>query len=485
MIILKKLILNHTAMKKPIPFISFLLASTLIIAQELGPGVSRFVDIPAGPVALTNATIIDGTGSGIMHNMTLIIRDRLIEEIVPADQAVIPEDSEHLDCTGKTIIPGLVMLHEHLFYSMPFEDHFSVSQASFTFPRLYLAGGVTTMRTAASIETQSDLNVKRWIDQGKSVGPKIDVTGPFIDRPGMDIPELTFINSPEQAGSVVDFWADMGATSFKVYMGATGEDLEEVVKRAHQWNYKVTGHLCAVTYREAADLGIDNLEHGFMTSSDFIEGRIAGQCNSRAIRPSLMALDADDPRMEELIEHLVSKNVALTSTLNVFEPYTGREVVPGGGIEALAPQVRERILTLYAARIHSDSSSLSLFKKEMYWEKKFHDAGGLLLAGTDPTGSGRVVAGYSNQHTLELFVEAGFTVEEAVGISTLNGATYLGIDREAGSLEQGKLADLVIIEGDLEKDISNIRKMELVFKEGVGYNSKRLFESVKGQVGLN
>ena len=121
----------------------------------------------------------------------------------------------------------------------------------------------------------------------------------------------------------------------------------------------------------------------------------------------------------------------------------------------------------------------------MYWEKKFYDAGGLLIAGTDPTGSGRVVAGYANQHTLELFVEAGFTVAEAVGITTLNGATYLGINKETGSLEKGKFADLVIINGDLEKDISNIRNMELVFKEGAGFNSKRLFESVEGKVGLN
>jgi len=472
-------------MKKLIPFIILFLVATYSDAQELSPNVSRFVDVPAGLVALTNATVIDGTGSETLHNMTIIIRDNLIEEIIPSDNAAVPENSEIIDCTGKTVIPGLVMLHEHLFYSMPFENHFTISQMSFTFPRLYLAGGVTTMRTAASIETQSDLNIKRWIDEGKITGPKIDVTGPFIDRPGMEIPELTFINSSEQAGGVVDFWADMGVSSFKVYMGVTREDLKEVVKRAHQWNCKVTGHLCAVTYREAADIGIDNLEHGFMTSTDFIKVKEPDKCNSRAIRPSLMALDADDPEMEDLIKHLIEKEVALTSTLNVFEPYTGREVVPGGGIEALATQVRERILKLYTRRIHTDSASLNLFKKEMYWEKKFHDAGGLLLAGTDPTGSGRIVAGYSNQHTIELFVEAGFTVAEAISISTLNGATYLGINEETGSLEKGKLADLVIINGDLEEDISNIRNMELVFKEGTGFKSKRLFESVEGKVGLN
>ncbi|UCG28542.1 MAG: amidohydrolase family protein, partial [Bacteroidales bacterium] len=253
----------------------------------------------------------------------------------------------------------------------------------------------------------------------------------------------------------------------------------------HEWGYKVTGHICALTYREAADIGIDNLEHGFLSSSDFIKDKEPDVCNSRKIRPSLMDLDKDSPEMEDLINHLIEKGVALTSTLNVFEPYTGREVVPGGGIEALASQVRERVLTVYARNVNRDSASIRLFKKEMYWEKKFYDAGGLLVAGTDPTGAGRVVAGYSNQHTLELFVEAGFTVAEAVNISTLNGAEYLGIEKKTGSVKKGKTADLVIIDGDLEKDIRNIRKMEIVFKEGTGFNSKGLFESVHGKVGLN
>jgi imidazolonepropionase-like amidohydrolase len=454
-------------------------------SQELSENVKRFVDVQGDLVALTNATIIDGTGADAISGMTIIISNSIIRDIYKDESADPPEGADIIECTGKTVIPGLVMLHEHLFYSMPFENHFTVSQMSFTFPRLYLAGGVTTMRTAASIETQSDINIKKWIDEGKITGPKIDVTGPFIERPGMDIPELTFIDNPEQAGEIVDLWAGLGATSFKVYMNITRDDLKEVVARAHKWNYKVTGHICAVTYREAADIGIDNLEHGFMTSTDFIKDKEPDICNSRMIRRSLGSLDRESPEMTDLIQHLIKNNVALTSTLNVFEPYTGREVVPGGGLNALAPQVRERILTGYTRSINRDSASMALFKKEMYWEKKFYDAGGLLVAGTDPTGSGRVVAGYANQHSPELLVESGFSVTEAIKICTLNGAKYLEIDKITGSIQKGKLADLVVIDGDLLDDISNIRKMELVFKEGVGYNSARLFKSVEGQVGLN
>ena len=121
----------------------------------------------------------------------------------------------------------------------------------------------------------------------------------------------------------------------------------------------------------------------------------------------------------------------------------------------------------------------------MVWEKQFYDAGGLLLAGTDPTGSGRTVAGYGSRREIELLVEAGFTPLQAVKIATLNGAVYLGRNKEIGSIEKGKQADLVVLDGDLEKDIKNIRNTEIVFKKGIGFDSKKIFESVKGKVGLN
>jgi imidazolonepropionase-like amidohydrolase len=472
-------------MKNFIGFVVFSLLITNNYAQGLQPNVSRFVDVPSGPIALFNAALIDGTGSGVLHNMTIIIDDKRIKEIVSSEDAVIPDGAEIIDCTDKTVIPGLIMLHEHLCYPIPFEGEFQITQMSYTFTRLYLAGGVTTMRTAASLGIETDLNLRRWISEGKITGPKIDVTSPIIDRPGMQIPQFAIISSSEQAGRMVEFWADMGVSSIKVYRNVTREDLKEVLKKAHERNLKVTGHVGAVTHREAADLGIDNLEHGFWVSTDFVNDKAPDICPAWEKRSSsLLALENDDPEMEDLIRHLVDKGVALTSTLNVFEPYTGREVVPGGGIEALAPQLRERVLESYSRNVNNDSAKLMQFKKEMYWEKKFYDEGGLLLAGTDPTNT-KVVAGYANQHTLELFVEAGFTVAEAVNICTLNGARYLDIDKETGSLENGKLADLVIINGDLDNDISNIRNMELVFKEGIGFNSTRMFESVKGQVGLN
>ena len=125
-----------------------------------------------------------------------------------------------------------------------------------------------------------------------------------------------------------------------------------------------------------------------------------------------------------------------------------------------------------------------LFAKNLEMEKAFYDAGGLLVVGTDPTGNGGVVSGYSNQRALELLVEGGFTVPEAVRIATLNGAVYLGLDASIGSIEAGKEADLIVVAGDVAADVAAITRMELVFKDGVGFDSAKLFASVKGTVGI-
>ena len=169
----------------------------------------------------------------------------------------------------------------------------------------------------------------------------------------------------------------------------------------------------------------------------------------------------------------------------MFEPYTDREVVLGGGIDAMSPEIKESLIAGHTRRQGRDEASLAQFKKQMAWEKMFYEAGGKLAAGTDPTGAGRTVAGYANQRVVELFIEAGFTLVEAIKISSLNGAEYLERDAEVGSLVVGKKADLVLINGDLEADVANIRKMEIVFKNGVGFDSQKIFESMKGKVGMH
>jgi imidazolonepropionase-like amidohydrolase len=276
----------------------------------------------------------------------------------------------------------------------------------------------------------------------------------------------------------------MGVTSFKVYNFITREDLKGIVTAAHARGMKVTGHLCSITYKEAADIGIDNIEHGFYSCSDFIKDKKVDQCDPFKLRKAMIDLPVDAKEVTDLIHHLVTKKVALTSTINVFEPYTKREVVPGGGVDALFPVAKEKVYKRWASKQGKDSVDYLLFNKAKIWEKAFYDAGGLLVAGTDPTYDGRIVAGYANMRLLELFVEMGFSIPEAIKICTLHGAKYLGKESSIGTIEPTKIADLLIINGDISKNISAIRSLETVFKNGIGYDSKKLFKAAEGAVGL-
>jgi len=451
--------------------------------QELSKQVTDFVEIQDSIVAIKNVTIIDGTGGVIKYNQDILFDNNNISAIANTGEIIIPEKAKIISGTGKTIIPGLIMLHEHLFYAKPYNRNYKGTHMTNTFPKMYLAGGVTTMRTAGSLEANADLNIKNLIDKGSLVGPKMDVSTPHVERLGF-IPQLQSLYGDESIENWLNYWFDKGITSVKVYNNITKNDLKEIIKVSHARNIKVTGHICSITYREAAEMGIDNLEHSFMASTDFVANKPENECVYA--QSSLDELNENDPKLIKLMQFLIDKNVTLTYTPTVFEPFTDREVIPGGGSVALAPYLLEQMQTSYNQSINTKRDSLELksFKKEMKRVLKFHSMGGKITVGTDPTGSGKTIAGYSNQRLIELLIETGFSIEEAVKIATLNGAEYLGIENETGTLEVGKEADLVLINGDLTKDISNIRKMELVFKNGIGYDSKKIFDSVKGMVGL-
>ena len=450
----------------------------------LAPAVQEFVRTDAAAVALLNVTVIDGTGAAARDHQLVLLRDGKIEWVGDEAGAAIPADAEILDLPGYTVLPGLVMVHEHMFY--PAGDG-AYNQMQHSFPRLYLAGGATTIRTGGSRDPYGDLNLKAAIDAGRVPGPKMDVTGPYLNGPGLGIMFVNALDGPDDAARMVRYWAGEGVTSFKAYMQISRAELGAAIEAIDELGLKITGHLCSVTYREAAELGIDNLEHGFMAATDFVAGKQLDECvSARERSDALLALDVDGPEARALIQTLVQHGVAITSTLPVFEIGTpGRPQAPPGALDAMAPDARERYLASWT-RIaeRDDPRQAELFAKNMALEKAFADAGGLLIAGIDPTGYGGVVAGYANHRQIELLVEAGFTPEEAIEICTLNGARYLGIDETVGSIEEGKVADLIVVRGAPATQISDIRQVEIVFKDGVGYDSARLFASVRGTVGI-
>jgi enamidase len=380
-------------------------------------------------------------------------------------------------------MPGLVMVHEHLYYPVGSGTYANLTES---FSRLYLAGGVTSMRTGGNMNGFAELLVAKAIQRGEKPGPFIDATAPYLEGPGMGFNQLVTLRDTNDVKRHVAYWAEEGATSFKAYMNISRDELRVAAREAHARGLKITGHLCSVTYREAADAGIDDLEHGFFAMNDFVPNKAPDRCPSRggAATQSMASLDPMSPEVQALFKHLIEKNVAVTSTLAIFETFTPGRPLPAG-LDVLLPSLREEFERRHAATQRNTQSPYArAFPKGMAFERAFVNAGGLLIAGTDPTGGGGLVPGFSNQRALELLVEAGFTPLEAIRIGTLNGARYLGRDSLTGSLAVGKLADLVVLGGDPSADIGAVRGVQWVFRQGVGYDPKALIESVRGKAGL-
>ena len=432
-------------------------------------------------IALTGVRVIDGTGAPAKENQTIVIRNGDIAALGDAGRVTVPPGAATIDLTGRTVIPGLVMVHEHLYYPTGGSVY---AQLGASFARLYLAGGVTTMRTGGNVNGVMDIKMKSEIEAGRQAGPAIDATAPYLNGPNAFL-QMHGLKDPDDARMQVDYWVKMGATSFKAYMNITRAQLGAAVEEAHKRQLKVTGHLCSVTYSEAADLGIDNLEHGFLASTDFVADKKPDTCPGQGGgQQTIATLDQNGEPFKALVKKLVEKKVALTSTLTVFETFTpGRPKPPG--LEVLVAPLREQYeRTFERVSQNAGSAYAKLFPKAMALELAFAKAGGMLIAGTDPTGSGGVIPGYSNQRQVELLVEAGFTPLEAIEISTLNGAKYLGRERRIGSIAVGKQADLVVVGGNPAANVADLRSVETVFKAGVGFDPKKLIESVSGRVGL-
>jgi hypothetical protein len=454
-------------------------------SATLSDTTRAYVSVGEPVIALTHVTVIDGTGSAPTPDETIIIRDGKIAQVGPASSVEAPTGARVMALSGSTVIPGLVGMHDHLFYTAAGGRETSLA---FTGPRLYLGSGVTTIRTTGSVSPYADIDTKHAIDIGKIPGPHIVLTSPYITGPaggnGMAV-----LSSPEEARRFVDYWASEGATWVKAYTDIRRAELKAVIDEAHLKGMKVTGHLCSVSYVEAVNLGIDNLEHGFFTATDFDPNKQPDVCPAG----SMTRVFATNPNTDigrNVIRTMVDHHVPMTSTLAVVEPFfPNRPVTDQRVLDAMAPEVRHAYLTL---RAHIDSGAAvkwaftpDMLQNAMTFEREFVAGGGQLDVGVDPTGFGGALPGYGDQRNYELLIEAGFTPPQVVEFMTANGAKTLGEYARFGSIEAGKRADLVVLNGNLAANPSVIRQVTTVFKDGVGYDPAKLTASVAGRVGIN
>jgi imidazolonepropionase-like amidohydrolase len=453
-------------------------------APQFAPADAAFVAYPSGDLFFDHVQLVDGTGAAPLRDVSVLVRNGRIAAIGGGIRA--PAGVTLIDGHGKTLLPGFVMVHEHMFYPSPKGGEYE--EFPYSFSRLYLAGGTTTMRTGGSLAPYGDINTAHAIAEGRQPGPDIDATGPYLEGPRLLSAKMVQLKDAADAARAVDYWAGAGATSFKAYNFITRAELKAAIDAAHGHRLKLTGHLCSVTYGEASAMGIDNLEHSFAVATDFVKDKQPDQCPPQgATFAALNALDPDGPEIGALMRTLIARHVALTSTLTVFETFTpGRPEAPEAARALLAPQLRASYEARWTAIQHAPQAAIwaQFLPKLMKMERRFVAMGGTLLAGTDPTGYGGVIPGWSGRRQVQLLVEEGFSFPDALKIATLNGARYLGREREVGSIEVGKRADLILVDGDPARDAAALDRMPYVFKAGVGYDTQKMLDAMTGVIGL-
>ncbi|MDF3052951.1 MAG: amidohydrolase, partial [Geminicoccaceae bacterium] len=318
---------------------SMSLVSSTLPAQRpdsLSEEVRKYVAVDTSVIALTHVQLLDGKGGTPSSDQTILIRNGRIAEVGPAGKIRVPEGIRTMDLNGHTVIPGLVGMHNHLFYTAAGGR---AAQMSYTGPRLYLAAGVTTIRTAGGRSPYAEINLRDNINRGRVPGPRIHLTAPYITgEPGggsMDV-----VTTPDEARRFVAYWASEGATWIKAYTDIRRAELGAAIQEAHKRGMKVTGHLCSVSFREAVALGIDNLEHGMLTASDFDPAKQPDNC------PVTVGQSVPDKEAARKVIHaMVKKGVSMTSTLAVYEPFVaGRPTRDPRVLNAMAPEVRQGYL---------------------------------------------------------------------------------------------------------------------------------------------
>ncbi|ACV27593.1 amidohydrolase family protein [Kangiella koreensis] len=431
--------------------------------------VSTALANPTSSVLIKNIKIIDS--QTIQTDVDLLIVDGAIRKIARD----IDDKDVHLviDGTDSTLIPGFVATHNHLH--MPGATFLGKAGA-----KLYLAGGVTTMQTTGAAEPLKELQLKQVIEQGRVAGPDIVTTGPYFTGPdGNDA--MVRITDEQAIDREIEEWVDRGVSWFKVYRHTTEPQLKAIINSVHKRGAKVTGHLCSITMQQAAELGIDAIEHGFIHAYDFAEGKTAGECDgSNNYRSSL---DIQGKQLEQLHKTLIANKVAISSTPSIFEAQTPNTPINPAFKTYLAPHLLERAENYLQRREKAGDSWY--FKREwldrtLQHDRLFLQRGGLLTIGPDP--GLHSIPGFADQRNFKLLVEGGFTIQEAIQVMSANGATSLGF-ADRGYVKEGYRADLILVDGDLENAPHTINNIKLVIKNGVTYQPHELRKGLEGQLG--
>jgi imidazolonepropionase-like amidohydrolase len=434
-------------------------------AKRAGQLAAKLARKPRGPLVFKNAMVLDAERARMVARTTVVITGNRITAVGPDGSVPEPAGATVIDATGKSLLPGLWDMHVH------------VGDDDGLF---HLAAGVTTVRDLAN-DTDELLARRKKFDAGTLLGPRL-ILGGFMDGPGPFAgPTKVLVSTTEEARAAVDKYASLGYEQIKVYSSIKPELVPAIVEAAHAKGMRVSGHIPAhMTAEQAVRAGFDEIQHANMLFLNFLGDTLDTRTPLRftAVGQHGALLDLGADSVQRFVRLLKERNVLLDPTLNVFENlFVARKGVVDPGYVAVAdrlpPQVRRGLLSGGLPVDEStDRRYRESFANMLRLVKMMHDAGIMIVPGTD------AFAGFALHRELELYVEAGIPAAEVLRIATLVPARVTKRDKELGSIVPGKLADLVLVEGNPAERISDIRRSTLVVKDGVMYVPDELYQAV-------
>jgi imidazolonepropionase-like amidohydrolase len=409
----------------------------------------------AGALAIVGGTLIDGTGKAPVADSTVIIEGDRVRAAGPSSQVKIPNGATRIDARGKFVMPGLWDMHAHLF--------------QIEFGPAYLAAGVTTVRDVGN-EFEYATGFRDAFNHGGGLGPRMLLAG-YIDGKNPDHSFDVQVETPGEARAAVRRYKNAGFEMIKIRDNIKLDQLKVIADEAHRLGMTLTGHVPkAIDAIQAVEAGMDQISHLNFLQPVFV---------SKSVKPDdipTAPFDPESPEAKQAIEVFKKHGTVIDPTLVTLELQVRTTNIPifsfEPGMAKVAPQMVEHLNNIGYPPIAARQARKAL-DQLMRILGALHRAGIPIVAGTDVT-----IPGHSLHRELELYVKAGFTPMEAIQSATIIPARVMRLDKDTGTIEAGKRADLIIVDGNPLESISNIRKVKTVVTSGRIYECAALWQSV-------